>query len=43
MSSFIENLVDKIEENKLKQQYEENKDLLEEVSKFIIKKKLMFI
>jgi hypothetical protein len=41
MSSFIENLVDKIEENKLKQQYEENKDLLEEVSKFIIKKKLI--
>lgn len=41
MSSFIENLVDKIEENKLKQQYKENKDLLEEVSKFIIKKKLI--
>ena len=40
-SSYIENLVDKIEENKLKQQYEENKGLLEEVSNFIIKKKLI--
>ena len=39
--SFIDNLVDKIEEDKLKKQYEENKDLLEEVSKFIIKKKLI--
>jgi len=40
-SSFIDILVDKIEEDKLKKQYEENKDLLEEVSKFIIKKKLI--
>lgn len=40
-SSIINNMVDKIEENKLIKQYEDNKDLLEEVSKFIIKKKLI--
>jgi len=40
-SSLIENLVDKIEIEKLNKLYEDNKDLLEEVSKFIIKKKLI--
>jgi len=40
-STYINNIVDEIEENKIKKQYEDNKDLLEEVSKFIIKKKLI--
>ena len=40
-SSIINNIIDKIEEKNLIKQYEDNKDLLEEVSKFIINKKLI--